>query len=138
MLLESIQNIEKDALNPFVQQIRETDKKAPKIERDLLKVDWSNSAVEIHNLIRGLSPILKDDSLLKDVAICPSAWFYLLVENGKQIRVKLLLSDFETISHSLENNSILTDNKSHLKIAVKDGFVNILKLQMEGKKSYGY
>ena len=69
------------------------------------------------------------------MAICPSAWFYLLVENGKQIRVKLLLSDFETISHSLENNSILTDNKSHLKIAVKDGFVNILKLQMEGKKA---
>lgn len=135
LLLESIQNIEKDALNPLVQQMRETDKKAPKIERDLLKIDWSNSAVEIHNLIRGLSPILEDDSLLKDVAICPSVWFYLIVENGKQIRVKLLLSDFEIISHSLENNNILTDNKSYLKIAVKDGFINILKLQMEGKKA---
>ena len=135
LLLESIETIEKDTLSPLVQEMRETDKKAPKIERDLLKIDWNNSAVEIHNLIRGLSPILEDDALLKDVAICPSAWFYFLVENAKKIRVKLLLSNFEIISHSLDKGSILTDNKSHLKIVVKDGFINILKLQMEGKKA---
>ena len=68
-----------------------------KITKDLLKIDWSKTAKEIHNLIRGLSPVLDNEHLLKDVAICPSAWFYLLVENKKQLRVKLLLSDFEKI-----------------------------------------
>ena len=58
-----------------------------------------------------------------------------MVENEKKIRVKLLLSDFERIEHSLEISSIVTDNKTNFKITVKDGFISILRLQMEGKKS---
>ena len=58
-----------------------------------------------------------------------------MVENEKQLRVKLLLSNLEKIEHSSEIPSIVTDNKTHLKIVVKDGFISILKLQMEGKKA---
>jgi methionyl-tRNA formyltransferase len=49
--------------------------------------------------------------------------------------VKLLLSDFEVETNSLEVGSIVTDNKTHLKIAGNDGFISILQLQMEGKKA---
>lgn len=135
LVLKSILNIKKGSVKTKTQQITLNDKRAPKIKRDLLKIDWRKSANEIHNLIRGLSPCLEDDSLLKDVAICPSAWFYLLVEDGKQIRFKLLLADVEVIQHSLNLLSTITDNQSYLKIAVKDGFINVLKLQMEGKKA---
>ena len=135
LLLETIDKIADNKAEQVEQNIALTDKTAPKINKELLQIDWSQSVTKIHDLIRGLSPCLNDDTLLKDVAICPSAWFYLLTENAKQIRVKLLLSDFEVEINSLEIGSIVTDNKTHLKIAVKDGFISILKLQMEGKKA---
>ncbi|MEE2699825.1 MAG: methionyl-tRNA formyltransferase [Bacteroidota bacterium] len=135
LLLKSIQNIEKGNITSTAQRATATDKKAPKIERDLLKINWDKSAKEIHNLVRGLSPCIDKNLLLKDVAICPSAWFFLLVEDNKKIRVKLLLSDFEIIKNTYEIGHIISDNRSHLKIAVKDGCLSILKLQMEGKKA---
>ena len=135
LLLETIDKIADNKAEQMEQNIALNDKIAPKINKELLQIDWSQSVTKIHDLIRGLSPCLNDDTLLKDVAICRSAWFYLLTENAKQIRVKLLLSDFEVEINSLEVGSIVTDNKTHLKIAVKDGFIAILKLQMEGKKT---
>ena len=62
---------------------------APKLNKELLKIDWNKTAIEIHNLVRGLSPILCDNTLLKDVAICPSAWFFLDDGNGYKKRIKL-------------------------------------------------
>ena len=135
LLLETIDKIADNKAEQVEQNIALTDKTAPKINKELLQIDWSQSATKIHDLIRGLSPYLNDDTLLKDVAICPSAWFYLLTENEKKIRVKLLLSDFEVEINSLEIGSIVTDNKTHLKIATNDGFISILQLQMEGKKA---
>ncbi|MBC8266433.1 MAG: methionyl-tRNA formyltransferase [Flavobacteriales bacterium] len=135
LLLETVKNIEKGTVKEIEQSISISDKIAPKLNKSLFKIDWNKQGRGIHNLIRGLSPCLSNNTLLKDVAICPSAWFYLIVENQKQIRVKLLLSNFELGTNSLEVGSIVTDNKTHLKIAVKDGFISILKLQLEGKKA---
>lgn len=135
LIIRTIDNIEKDTVKSTVQSKTSTDKIAPKLEKELLKIDWSKSAMAIHNLVRGLSPVLSDGNLLKDVAICPSAWFYLNVENNKKIRIKLLLSDFKVSSHSLPLGGIISDNKTHFKIVVKDGYISILELQMEGKKA---
>jgi len=135
LLLETIEDIKNNSIKEIIQKVESSDKTAPKLNKELLRIDWNKSSAEIHNLIRGLSPCLEDNTILKDVAICPSAWFYLLVENEKQIRVKLLLSDFERIEHSSEISSIVTDNKTNFKIIVKDGFISVLKLQMEGKKA---
>jgi methionyl-tRNA formyltransferase len=107
---------------------------APKLNKGILKIDWNKSANEIHNLIRGLSPVLENNNIIKDVSICPSSWFYLVIENEKKIRIKLLLSRFSISKHSMPIGSLLTDNKSKLKVAVIDGFISILKLQAEGKK----
>ena len=59
-------------------------REAPKLTKELLKIDWGRSANDIHNLIRGLSPFLDSQTKLKDVAICPSAWFTLQDEEGVQ------------------------------------------------------
>jgi methionyl-tRNA formyltransferase len=135
LLLETIDKIADNKAEQMEQNIALTDKIAPKINKELLQIDWSQSVEKIHDLIRGLSPCLNGNTLLKDVAICPSAWFYLQTENGKQFRVKLLLSDFEVETNSFDVGSIVTDNKTHLKIATNDGFISILQLQMEGKKA---
>ena len=135
LLLKTIENLKNNSIKEIIQKARPSDKITTKLNKELLRIDWNKSSAEIHNLIRGLSPCLEDDTILKDVAICPSAWFYLLVENENQIRVKLLLSDFERIEHSSEISRIVTDNKTNFKIIVKDGFISVLKLQMEGKKA---
>ena len=135
LLLRTIKGLKDNSIKEIIQKARSSDTITKKLNNELLRIDWNKSSAEIHNLIRGLSPCLEDNTILKDVAICPSAWFYLLVENEKKIRVKLLLSDFERIEHSLEISSIVTDNKTNFKITVKDGFISILRLQMEGKKS---
>jgi len=135
LLLRTIKSIKNNSIKEIIQKTRSSDKITKKLNKEILRIDWNKSSAEIHNLIRGLSPCLKDGTILKDVAICPSAWFYLLVENEKKIRVKLLLSNFERIEHSSEIYSIVTDNKTNFKITVKDGFISVLRLQMEGKKA---
>ena len=69
---------------------------------------------------------------LKDVAICPSAWF-LLKDNNKQKRIKLNLTK---IINSKEKNllAIKTDNKTYLHVITKKNAIAILNLQPEGKK----
>ena len=104
------------------------------ITKDLLKINWSKTPIEIHNLIRGLSPVLDSKKILKDVSICPSAWFLLEDDNGNKKRIKVQLT---SLSPSSKNTylSIDTDNFSYFKINLKDQSLNILRLQPEGKKS---
>ena len=133
LILDSIMCINKKSIG--IKQINNKSYSfAPKLNKEILKIDWSKSANEIHNLIRGLSPILENNNIIKDVSICPSSWFYLVIENEKKIRIKLLLSRLTISEHSMPIGKLLTDNKSKLKVAVIDGFINILKLQAEGKK----
>ena len=106
---------------------------APKLTKDLLKINWNKSAADIHNLVRGLSPFIDENTMLKDVAICPSSWFVLKNEEGKEMRVKLLLS-----RHSSETNvsgTLESDQKSYLKVNLNKGSIFIEKLQVAGKNA---
>ncbi len=95
-------------------------KTAYKLTKENTKIDWSLSGETIHNLIRGLSPY-------------PSAWCF-LNDKSKQQKVKILLSEFQKITHSEKMGSIIVKEKQ-LKIAVIDGYISILKMQLPGKKA---
>lgn len=90
---------------------------APKITKEFCQINWNNKSVDIHNLIRGLSPY-------------PAAWCYLKDE----ITAKIFTSAYSVEKHNLEAGTFVSDNKSFLKVATQDGFVSILELQMQGKK----
>ena len=101
-------------------QVDDTDiKTAYKLNKDNCKVDWQKSAAEIHNLIRGLSPY-------------PAAWCF-FKDNREEWNVKLYDAKVIAESHSLAIGQIIT-TKKEIKIAVKDGFIQILSLQLPGKK----
>ncbi|MDC0204668.1 formyltransferase family protein [Flavobacteriales bacterium] len=134
LLNNTINAIEKNKFKQIIQSHSTTMKNAPKITKDLLRIDWSKTAIDIHNLIRGLSPVLDNENLLKDVAICPSAWFLLQDDKGKNKRIKLQLTKLSPVTKTA-HLSIDTDNSSYLKINVKDLSLNILRLQIEGKTS---
>jgi len=96
-------------------------KNAPKIHRADCRINWEKPGQEVHNLVRGLSPY-------------PAAFSYLDKGDGQQIICKIYASRWEPASHNNDIGTIITDGKREMKVAVNDGFIQILSLQQEGKK----
>jgi methionyl-tRNA formyltransferase len=96
-------------------------KHAPKIFKEDCKINWHRSVAEIHDHIRGLSPY-------------PTAYTELISPEGKGQTIKIFKTEKENADHSYAIGSIQTDSKTYLKVAVKDGFISILDLQLAGKK----
>ena len=110
-----------------IQNQSETHKKAPKINKELLRINWDQSIDQIHNKIRGLSPFLDYNELLQDVSICPCAWFYL---NNKRIKIQK-----SSICEKINDSKIIdTDNKNYLNINFSQKALSLEMIQIEGKK----
>ena len=88
-----------------------------KIDRNLAKIDWSWTAVKIHNLVRGLNPK-------------PVAWTLFKGRNIKIWQTSLLSS---SRALKLEPGSLIKDNKKLL-IQTGDSLLEIKNLQPEGKQ----
>ncbi|MBC8398135.1 MAG: methionyl-tRNA formyltransferase [Flavobacteriales bacterium] len=132
LLINTLNSIKNNTVSHQEQEHNSSMLEAPKLTKELLKIDWNKSANEIHNLVRGLSPFLDNNTKLKDIAICPSAWFILQDDKGIEKRIKLHLS--EVVSNNSDKLlSIKTDNKTYLHIITKKNVISILNLQAEGK-----
>src|SRR6185437_14566318 len=94
-------------------------KPAPKIFKEDCLIDWNQPVLSIYNKIRGLNPV-------------PTAYTML---NGKIL--KIFRAAYETETHDMQAGHFLTDHKSYLKFAAKDGFVSLTEVQLEGKKQMG-
>lgn len=134
LLVKTLNAIKNDTAPQTPQQYSKTLLEAPKLTKELLKIDWNKSAIDIHNLVRGLSPFLDNNTMLKDVAICPSAWFFLKENIKNQKRIKLHLTEVIK-SESKDLLHIKTDNKTYLHIITKKDTIAIHNLQVEGKNS---
>ncbi len=133
IIISSIDAIGNNSVILTPQQKNSNISVAPKLTKALLKINWDKSAIEIHNLVRGLSPFAEHKRILKNISIFPSAWFILENPNGEQKRIKLHLT--RVIELETKNSlCIETDNKSYLNILTKKGVISILNLQAEGKK----
>ncbi|MBD3749636.1 MAG: methionyl-tRNA formyltransferase [Sphingobacteriales bacterium] len=91
-------------------------KHAPKIFKEDCKINWNKSNQEIFNLIRGLSSY-------------PTAFTEFL---GKGL--KIYLAEREDKEPGISAGAFLTDHKTYLKFASKDGFIHVKEIQQEGKK----
>ena len=132
-LLEKTLSLINNSKFKTIKQDPSSFKGAPKLFKALLKINWEKSAKEIHNLVRGLSPFLDKETMLKDIAICPSAYFFVEDDtlNIKRIKVHLTEVIKSNSSNFLE---IKTDNKSYLRIVTIENEISIKQLQLEGKK----
>ncbi len=91
---------------------------ASKLEKSETRIDWSRSAREVHNHIRGLSPF-------------PGAWFELEAQDRLE-RIKVLRS---TLGEGDGQPGEALDD--HLTIACGSGSVRLTHLQRAGKKTMG-
>lgn len=95
-------------------------KLAPKIHPEECNIDWNKQTTILHNFIRGLAPYPCARSIFRNDFI--------------QLSFKIIESDPEIKEHNFDPGYISTDGKNYLKIACSDGFINIVTLQLEGKK----
>ena len=97
-------------------------KLAPKLFKDNCKMDFSGSVDEMHNFVRGLSPY-------------PTAWTSLQLPGQSETMVlKVFKTEKEKCTHQSAIGSVHTDGKNFLKIALPDGFIQLVEIQAPGKK----
>ena len=97
-------------------------KAAPKIFKETCRIDWNKPVDEIHDLIRGLSPY-------------PAAWTE-LHEEGKDVQaVKIYTSEKIKDDVQFSAGSLRTDNKSYLRVACSDGYIDVTEIQFPGKRA---
>ncbi len=96
-------------------------KLAPKIHPEDCKIPWENDVQSIYNHIRGLSPY-------------PGAWTEIQIANGEKFSLKIFSAAYEKESHSFGSPTIIKDTNKEFRVSVPDGYIQILELQMPGKK----
>ncbi len=88
---------------------------APKITKEICKIDWSKTAEEIRNLIRGLSPI-------------PGAFFEKGGKTYKVFKAKVCEENKKLAAGEIEQT------KKRIFVGCKNSAIEILEIQPEGRK----
>lgn len=117
LVLKTIQAVAAGNIHPLPQDESKALHHAPKIFKETCEIDWNKSAIEIQNLVRGLSPY-------------PAAWTTFLDKNCKIYQTAI--SD-EKLTN-LKPGEYHSDGKSKLTFQTGNGSLDILELQLEGKK----
>jgi methionyl-tRNA formyltransferase len=118
-VIDTLKLIESGNATTTIQNDSSDIKTAYKLNKENCKIDWSKSISEIYNLIRGLSPY-------------PAAWCY-FSDKDEEWNVKIYEAKIINETHSHAIGSVIC-SKKEMKIAVKEGYLQILNLQFPGKK----
>jgi methionyl-tRNA formyltransferase len=116
LLLKTVQQLQNGTLQEHAQSYSSMLRLAPKIFSEDCKINWDQNVEDIFNFIRGLSPY-------------PAAFTFL---HGKKLKIFSAEKQQQTGLGS--PGDYVTNNKSYLKFAAKDGYISIKELQSEGKK----
>ena len=119
LVLRTAEAIAKGPVTTIAQPTTKELKEAFKIHKDTCEINWNAPIDDIYNHIRGLSPY-------------PGAWTNLI--NGEEkIFVKIYATAKEKTDHQLQVGEIEA-TKKELKIAVDGGYINLLEMQLPGKR----
>ena len=94
-------------------------KPAPKIFKETCEIDWTKTAKQVYDFVRGLSPV-------------PGAWTTLVAPDGKETVLKVYKTR-KTGKQGQGSGIITTDGKA-LYISAGDALLEIVELQLAGKK----
>ncbi|MFT5964394.1 MAG: methionyl-tRNA formyltransferase [Flavobacterium sp.] len=119
VVIKTVELIEKGNITTIVQTESAEIKTAYKLNKENCKIDWAKSASEINNLIQGLSPY-------------PAAWCF-FSDKSEEWNVKIYEAKVLVDEHSLATGTLICTRKE-MKIAIENGYIQILSLQFPGKK----
>ena len=120
LVLKTVDDVEKGTVNPIPQSQLTTDgplRPAPKIFKETCQIRWGElTARQVYNFVRGLSPY-------------PAAWTTL---NG--VMLKIYKTRVASETNLAKPSTLESDGRTYLRVACKQGWVDILSLQLAGKK----
>ena len=94
-------------------------KPAPKIFKETCQIDWTKTAKQVYDFVRGLSPY-------------PGAWTTLVTPDGKETVMKVYKTQ-KTGRQAHAVGTISTEGK-HLYISAGDELLELVEVQLAGKK----
>lgn len=126
LVLETVDAILAGIVKPIEQEklltTGEEPTPAPKIFKEDCRIDWTKTSWEVYNHIRGLSPY-------------PAAWSAFVDTQGTEYQFKVFKTSHpEKFQSSPVAPGTIEYTKHTIKIACADGFIEILSLQLAGKK----
>ena len=128
LLVETLKKIE-NGTAPRIKQEGEFTL-APMLNKEMAKIDWENqTANQIHNLVRGLNPIMGAYTFVNDKKI--KIWktnTFSMEEFKEKYEIK------EDINVKQNGEIIIQDSKKGLFIKAKDGIIEVLEIQGENAK----
>lgn len=119
LVIETLNLLEAGDIQAQKQKPTKVPKKAPKLRKENTEIDFNSTVNDVYNFIRGLAPY-------------PTAWTRL---DGKSLKILDAKIYAETIPDiSMQTGEVVIYNNKML-VQCKDGFLNILKLQLAGKRA---
>lgn len=124
LVIKTLEGLINNTITPVPQSYflkeGEKPKPAPKIFPDDCIINWNESSQTINNLVRGLSPVPCARTFIK--------------KDENSMMLKIYESIPENEEHTLKPGDIISNNKDSFKIACGKGLLNIINLQLEGRK----
>lgn len=124
LVVETVDTILENRVNSIPQeelmQLQELHP-APKLFKETCRIDWTKNVKGVYDFIRGLSPY-------------PAAWTEMESLSGEVMSIKIFATEKIFQGHTLPCGTIRTDGRTYFHVAVSDGFVSIISLQLSGKK----
>lgn len=122
LMLQTIDALIDGSIQPTPQDEKEAAiaPAAPKIFRETCRIDWSKPLTDIHNHIRGLSPV-------------PAAWTMMRNSDGENM-LKIFKAIPQFTHHDLPIGTMMITAGNELAIAADGGLLVINDLQIAGKK----
>ena len=124
LVLKTVDDVEQGIVKPIPQSELTVDgplRVAPKIFKETCQIRWAElTALEAYNFVRGLSPY-------------PAAWTTL---DGTMLKIykAFVVKSQDFCDNSSAPGTIDTDYKNYLRIACREGWLQVESLQLAGKR----
>ena len=119
LLVKTLQELANGTLKASPQQLNADTKHAPKLFKADCEINWNNTAEQIHNQIRGLSPYPTAYTIIGDKTL------------------KIFSAEIEPGKPEIPPGTFSTEHKNYLKFAATNGYLLLKEVQLEGKKKMG-
>jgi methionyl-tRNA formyltransferase len=97
-------------------------KSAPKIFKETCAINFNNGVDTVNNFVRGLSRY-------------PAAYTYIVSKDSEKLQLKIYSTQKEYMQMNVAPGNMQTDGKTFLKFACNNGWLHVLELQLQGKKT---
>lgn len=125
LVVETVDRILEGSVKSIPQEQLHTDaplRPAPKIFKETCRIDWQGKTLkQLYDFVRGLSPY-------------PAAWCEMQDKQGKTYTMKVYETEKEPCTHNDKTGSVISDGRTCLKVAVREGYLHLKEIQLSGKK----